>query len=61
LRDPFCGKTEERPTWIIEKFLAEAKHFGFKDVHLERVAIPKPDKGNYFLIRLIMCLLQQLL
>ena len=37
---PFSGKCDEWPTWS-EKFLAKAKRFGFKDVLLGKVMIPK--------------------
>ena len=37
---PFSGKCDEWPSWS-EKFLAKAKRFGFKDVLLGKVMIPK--------------------
>ena len=40
---PFYGKGDEWPTWS-EKFLAKAKHYGFKDVLLGKVTIPKTDE-----------------
>ena len=40
---PFYGKSDEWPTWS-EKFLAKAKRYGFKDVLLGKVTIPKTDK-----------------
>jgi hypothetical protein len=40
---PFYGKSEEWPTWS-EKFLAKSRHFGFKDVLLGKVKIPKKDE-----------------
>ena len=40
---PFYGKSEEWPTWS-EKFLAKARRYGFKDVLLGKVRIPKTDE-----------------
>jgi hypothetical protein len=40
---PFCGKVEEWPIWR-ERFLAKAKHFGFKDLLLGKLSIPKVDE-----------------
>ena len=40
---PFYGKSDEWPTWS-EKFLAKAKRYGFKDVLLGKVTIPKTDE-----------------
>jgi hypothetical protein len=37
---PFCGKGDEWPFWI-EKFLAKAKRYGFKDSFLGKLSIPK--------------------
>jgi gag-polypeptide of LTR copia-type len=41
---PFYGKNEEWPTWS-KKFLAKARRYGFKDVLLGNVRIPKTDEG----------------
>jgi hypothetical protein len=40
---PFYGKSDEWPIWS-EKFLAKAKRYGFKDVLLGKVTIPKTDE-----------------
>ena len=40
---PFEGKTEELPTWS-KKFLAKAKRYGFKDVLLGKVEVPKSNE-----------------
>jgi tellurite resistance-related uncharacterized protein len=40
---PFYGKSEEWPTWS-EKFLAKARCYGFNDVLLGKVRIPKTDE-----------------
>jgi hypothetical protein len=40
---PFCGKFEELPIWS-ERFLAKAKHCGFKDLLLRKLSIPKVDE-----------------
>jgi hypothetical protein len=53
---PFCGKGDEWPIWS-EKFLAKAKRYGFKDVLLGKLSIPKidesfdeaSDQGNWML------------
>jgi hypothetical protein len=39
----FYGKNEEWPTWS-EKFLANARCYGFKDVLLGKVNVPKTDE-----------------
>ena len=39
---PFCGKVDEWPIWS-EKFLAKAKRYGFKDLLLGKLSIPKVD------------------
>jgi hypothetical protein len=39
---PFCGKSDEWPI-CSEKFLAKAKRFGFKDVLVGNLSIPKSD------------------
>jgi hypothetical protein len=41
---PFCGKGDEWPIWS-EKFLAKAKRYGFKDVLLGKLSIPKIDES----------------
>ena len=41
---PFCGKGDEWPIWS-EKFLAKAKRYGFKDVLLGMLSIPKTDES----------------
>jgi tellurite resistance-related uncharacterized protein len=41
---PFYGKSEEWPIWS-EKFLAKARHYGFKDVLLGKVKVPTTDEG----------------
>jgi gag-polypeptide of LTR copia-type len=38
----FCGKVDEWPNWS-EKFLAKAKRYGFKDLLLGKLSIPKLD------------------
>jgi hypothetical protein len=40
---PFCGKVDEWLIWS-EKFLAKAKRYGFKDVLLRKLSIPKADE-----------------
>jgi hypothetical protein len=40
----FCGKGDEWPIWS-EKFLAKAKRYGFKDVLLGKLLIPKIDES----------------
>jgi hypothetical protein len=40
---PCYGKSEEWPTWS-EKFLAKARRYGFKDVLLGKVKVPKTDE-----------------
>jgi hypothetical protein len=40
---PFYGKNEEWPTWS-KKFLAKARRYGFNDVLLGNVRIPKTDE-----------------
>jgi hypothetical protein len=39
----FYGKSEEWPTWS-KKFLAKSRRYGFKDVLLGKVKIPKTDE-----------------
>jgi hypothetical protein len=39
----FYGKSEEWPTWS-EKFLAKARFYGFKDVFLGEVKVPRTDE-----------------
>jgi hypothetical protein len=39
---PFYGKSEEWPTWS-EKFLANARCYGFKDVLLGKIKVPRTD------------------
>jgi len=41
---PFYGKSKECPTWS-ERFLAKARHCGFKDVLVGKVSIPKTREG----------------
>jgi hypothetical protein len=41
---PFCGKGDEWPIWS-KKFLAKAKRYGFKDVILGKLSIPKIDES----------------
>jgi gag-polypeptide of LTR copia-type/Zinc knuckle len=41
---PFCGNGDEWPIWS-EKFLAKAKRYGFKDVLLGKLLIPKIDES----------------
>jgi gag-polypeptide of LTR copia-type len=38
----FCGKVDEWPNWS-EQFLAKAKRYGFKDLLLGKLSIPKLD------------------
>jgi hypothetical protein len=38
----FYGKSEEWPTWS-ERFLAKARRYGFKDVFLGKVKVPRTD------------------
>jgi gag-polypeptide of LTR copia-type len=40
---PFYGKGEEWPTWS-KKFLTKSRSYGFKDVLLGKVKIPKTDE-----------------
>jgi hypothetical protein len=40
---PFYGKSEEWPTWS-EKFLANARRYGFKNVLSGRVKVPRIDE-----------------
>ena len=40
---PFCGKVDEWPIWS-EKFMAKAKRYGFKDVLVGKLSIPKADE-----------------
>ena len=40
---PFCGKADEWPIWS-EKFLAKSKRYGFKDVLVGKLSIPKADE-----------------
>jgi gag-polypeptide of LTR copia-type len=40
---PFCGKVNEWQIWS-EKFLAKAKKYGFKDVLVGKLSIPKADE-----------------
>jgi hypothetical protein len=40
---PFCGKSNEWPIWS-GKFLANAKRYGFKDVLIGKLSIPKADE-----------------
>jgi hypothetical protein len=40
---PVYGKSEEWLTWS-EKFLAKSRRYGFKDVLLGKVKIPKTDE-----------------
>jgi hypothetical protein len=40
---PFCGKVDKWPIWS-EKFLAKAKSYGFKDLLLGKLSIPKADE-----------------
>jgi hypothetical protein len=39
---PLCGKADEWPIWN-EKLLAKAKRYGFKDLLLGKLSIPKAD------------------
>jgi hypothetical protein len=43
---PFCGKVEKWPIWS-ERFLAKAKHCGFKDLLLGKLSISKVDEEIY--------------
>jgi hypothetical protein len=43
---PFCGEVEEWPIWS-ERFLANAKQCGFKDLLLGNLSIPKVDQEIY--------------
>jgi hypothetical protein len=40
---PFQGKSGEWPTWS-EKFLAKARRYGFKDLLLGKVKVPRTDE-----------------
>jgi hypothetical protein len=40
---PLKGKSEELPTWS-EKYLAKARRYGFKDVLLGKVKVPRTDE-----------------
>jgi hypothetical protein len=40
---PFYGNSEEWPTWS-EKFLAKARCYGFKDLLLGKVKVPRTDE-----------------
>jgi hypothetical protein len=40
---PFYGNSEEWPTWS-ETFLAKARRYGFKDVLLGKVKVPRTDE-----------------
>jgi hypothetical protein len=40
---PFYRKSEEWPTWCV-KFLSKARRYGFKDVLLGKVKVPRTDK-----------------
>jgi hypothetical protein len=40
---PFYGKSEEWPSWS-EKVLAKARRYGFEDVLLGKVKVPKTDE-----------------
>jgi tellurite resistance-related uncharacterized protein len=40
---PFYGKSEERPT-LSERFLAKTRRYGFKDVLLGKVKVPRIDE-----------------
>ena len=39
----FCGKVDEWPIWS-EKFLANAKRYGFKDILVGKLSITKADE-----------------
>jgi hypothetical protein len=41
---PFYGKVDEWPIWS-ERFLAKSRHFGFKDLLLGKLSIPKVDEN----------------
>jgi hypothetical protein len=41
---PFCEMAYERPIWS-EKFLANGKRCGFKDLLLGKLPIPKEDES----------------
>jgi tellurite resistance-related uncharacterized protein len=44
IRDiPFFGKSEEWRTWS-ENFLAKERRYGFKDVLLGKVKVPRTDE-----------------
>jgi hypothetical protein len=40
---PFCRKVDEWPIWS-EKVLSKAKRYGFKDVLVGKMSIPKEDE-----------------
>jgi hypothetical protein len=40
---PFCRKVDEWPIWS-EKFLAKFRRYGFKDLLLGKLSIPKTDE-----------------
>jgi hypothetical protein len=40
---PFYGKVDEWPIWS-ERFLAKSRRFGFKDLPLGKLSIPKVDE-----------------
>jgi hypothetical protein len=40
---PLCGKSDEWPIWS-EKFLAKANSYGFKNVLIGKLSIPKADE-----------------
>jgi hypothetical protein len=40
---PFYGKSEEWPTWG-DKVLSKARRYGFKDVLLGKVKVPRADE-----------------
>jgi tellurite resistance-related uncharacterized protein len=40
---PFYGKSKEWPT-LSERFLAKARRYGFKDVLLGKVKVPRTDE-----------------
>jgi hypothetical protein len=39
----FYGKSEEWPTWS-ERFLTKARRYGFKDIFLGKVKVPRTDE-----------------
>jgi hypothetical protein len=41
---PFCGKIDEWPIWS-ETFLGRAKRYGFKDLLLGKLSLPKFDES----------------